>query len=69
MFPAGQEPVDGPFLRHIADCLPDTVRILHRIEAENFGRSGRGIEQGDQNSQRGALARAVRTEQTEISPV
>ena len=65
MFPSGEKPIDGPFLRHIPDRLPDTVRILDRIQSENRRRAGRRMEQGDQNAKGGTLPCAVWSEQAE----
>ena len=65
MFSAGKKPIDRPFLRYVAEQLPDTIGIADTIEAEDGCTSGRRREKRDQRAERGALTRAVRPQKAE----
>ena len=39
VFPTGEKTIDGPFLRYVADELPDDIRLANRVVAQDAGRS------------------------------
>ena len=65
MLAAGQEPIDGALLRHVADQLPDLRGLLHDVQPEHARVTARRPQHGDENTKRGGFARAVRAEQPE----
>jgi len=61
----GEFKIDALRLENDADLAPQTVRILHRVVAENGRTAGYGDHQRRKNSEQGGFAAAVRPQKPE----